>query len=483
MTGKTWNVHDKRTPYQGQVLRRIAMSQKVFSPFDESYVDEVPITKEDSAERALSLAYETYTDRSEWLPLYERIEILEKTYTILQNEKESLIKTAILEGGKPYKDSVVEMDRALQGIKIAISAIGQLKGEEINMGLTPASMQHIAYTYREPVGPVFAISAFNHPLNLIIHQVIPAIITGCPILIKPATKTPLSCFNIVNALYEAGLPRQWCQALVCDHAVTEKIAADPRIRFLSFIGSAKLGWHLRAKLAPGAHCTLEHGGAAPVIVEADADLEKAIPLLVKSSFYHAGQVCVSTQRIFVHESILSTFCQKLLDQTRQLSTGDPLDPSTDVGPLINPSEVNRIEEWVLNAIAQGTEVLCGAKKLSLTCYSPTILLNPPPTALVSREEIFGPVVCVYSYSDRAKALSMANNTAFAFQAAVFTQNINVARECVEKLEATTVMINDHTAFRVDWMPFGGRKHSGLGVGGIPYTMKDMTFEKLWVLKI
>ncbi len=458
------------------------MSQKVFSPFDETYIDEVPITKEAFAEKALLLAYETFKDRTEWLPLYERIAILEKTYTILQNKKESLIKTAILEGGKPWVDSVVEMDRALQGIKIALSAVSHLTGEEIPMGLTKSSANRIAYTYREPVGLVFAISAFNHPLNLIIHQVIPAVITGCPILVKPASKTPLSCFNIVNALYEAGLPRQWCQPLVCDHAVTEKIATDPRISFLSFIGSAKLGWHLRAKLAPGAHAALEHGGAAPAIVEPDANLDQAIPLLTKGGFYHAGQVCVSTQRIFVHESILSEFCQKLLAQTQQLITGDPLDPATDVGPLISPSEVNRVEEWVLEAIAQGAQVLCGAKKLSLTCYAPTILLNPPLNALVSREEIFGPVVCIYSYSDREQAITLANNTPFAFQAAVFTQNLNVAQELVRKLQATTVMINDHTAFRADWMPFGGRKYSGLGVGGIPYTMRDMTFEKLWIAK-
>lgn len=458
------------------------MSQKVYSPFDESYIDEVPITKEDSAEKTLSLAYETFKDRSEWLPLYERIEILEKTHAILQTEKESLIKTAILEGGKPWIDSVVEMDRALQGIKIAISAVNQLNGEEIPMGLTPSSSHRIAYTHREPTGPVFAISAFNHPLNLIIHQIIPAIITGCPVLIKPATKTPLSCFSVVNALYEAGLPRQWCQALVCDHATTEKIAADSRINFLSFIGSAKLGWHLRAKLAPGVHCALEHGGVAPVIVEPDANLEKAIPLLVKGGFYHAGQVCVSTQRIFVHESILGVFCEKFAEQTQKLIVGDPLNHVTDVGPLISPSEVNRVEEWVLQAISQGAEVLCGAKKLSLTCYAPTILLNPPLTTLVSREEIFGPVVCVYGYKDREQAISAANNVPFAFQAAVFTQNINIAHEFVSRLEATTVMVNDHTAFRADWMPFGGRKHSGLGVGGIPYTMRDMTFEKLWAVK-
>lgn len=459
------------------------MTQKVYSPFDESFIDEVPTTSPDTAEKAVALAYETFKDRSEWLKPHKRIEILESTHAILLREKESLIKTAVLEGGKPWVDSSIEMERALQGIQVAIESIYHLTGKQIPMELTTATDRRLAYTYREPVGPVFAISAFNHPLNLIIHQVIPAVATGCPVIIKPASKTPISCFNIVNALYEAGLPRQFCQPMVCDHATTEKIASDSRISFLSFIGSALLGWHLRSKLAPGTQCALEHGGTAAVLVEPDANLEQAIPLLVKGGFYHAGQVCVSVQRIFVHESILETFCQKIVEKTTALSTGDPLSPTTDVGPLISPREVNRVEEWVLEAISHGSQVLCGAKKLSFTCYAPTILLNPTENALVSHEEIFGPVVCIYSYHDRQKAIQMANQNPFSFQAAIFTQNLEVAYEAVQQLEATAVMINDHTAFRADWMPFGGRKHSGLGVGGIPYTMKDMSYEKLWVLKL
>lgn len=458
------------------------MTLKIYSPYNETFVDEVPITPPESAEKALSLAYETFKNRSEWLPISTRLDILEKTHQILQTEKTSLIRTAVLEGGKPWADSSIEMDRALQGIQTAIGVLRALKGEQIPMELTSGTQNRLAYTYREPVGPVFAISAFNHPLNLIIHQVIPAIATGCPVLIKPANKTPISCFNIVNALYEAGLPRAFCQVLICDHTIAEKIASDPRISFLSFIGSANVGWHLRSKLAPGTHCTLEHGGAAPVIVEPDADLEKTVPLLVKGGFYHAGQVCVSVQRVFVHKNILDTFCEQMVKHTQALQTGDPLDPNTEVGPLISPREVNRVEEWILEAISKGAHVLCGAKKLSLTCYAPTLLLNPPADCLVSQEEIFGPVVCIYSYDDCDKAIQLANDVPFSFQSAVFTQNLNVAHEIVQKLEATTVMINDHSAFRADWMPFGGRKRSGLGVGGIPYSMKDMTFEKLWVLK-
>jgi acyl-CoA reductase-like NAD-dependent aldehyde dehydrogenase len=459
------------------------MTLAIYSPYNEALVDEVPFTPPESIEHAITLAYETFKNRSEWLPVAARLEILEKTHHLLQREKTALIRTAVLEGGKPWADSSIEMDRALQGIQTAIATLRSCKGEQIPMELTSGTQNRLAYTYREPVGVVFAISAFNHPLNLIIHQVIPAIATGCPVLIKPAQKTPISCFNIVNTLYEAGLPRAFCQVLICNHSIAEKIASDPRISFLSFIGSANVGWHLRSKLAPGTHCVLEHGGAAPVIVEPDANLEKTIPLLVKGGFYHAGQVCVSVQRVFVHKTIIEIFCEQMVKHTQTLQVGDPLDPHTEVGPLINPGEVNRVEEWVLEAISKGTHVLCGAKKLSLTCYAPTLLLNPPSHCLVSQKEIFGPVVCIYSYEDRETAIQLANEVPFSFQSAVFTQDINVAYEIVQKLEATTVMINDHSAFRADWMPFGGRKHSGLGVGGIPYTMRDMTFEKLWVLKV
>ena len=365
------------------------MALKIYSPFDETLIDEVELTSKETAEKFVALADATFKDRKKWLKPYERIEILSKTLGILRREKELLIKTAVLEGGKPWIDSEIEMERALQGIQIAVQTLQSSHGQEIPMGLTQSSADRIAYTYREPVGPVFAVSAFNHPLNLIVHQVIPAVATGCPVLVKPASKTPLSCFHIVNALYEAGLPTQWCHVLLSDHATTEKIVQDERIAFLSFIGSAKLGWHLRSKLAPGAHCTLEHGGAAPVIIAPDAEITASIPALIKGGFYHAGQVCVSVQRIFVHESIASSFCEQLVAKTTALVVGDPLNPKTEVGPLVSPAEVNRMEEWVLEAISAGAEVLCGAKKLSLSCYAPTILLIPLHTVVFLRKRFLG----------------------------------------------------------------------------------------------
>jgi acyl-CoA reductase-like NAD-dependent aldehyde dehydrogenase len=337
-------------------------------------------------------------------------------------------------------------------------------------------------THHEPIGVVAALSAFNHPLNLIVHQVGPAVATGCPVIVKPAEATPLSCMRFVAILHEAGLPEQWCQALVVnDLAVAEKLATDERVAFMTFIGSAKVGWMLRSKIAPGTRCALEHGGAAPVIFSKDADMEKAVPSLIKGGFYHAGQVCVSVQRIFAHKSVAKILAEQLADAAGQLKIGDPTLENTDIGPLIRPGEVDRVETWVQEAVNSGAELLAGGKRISDTCYECTVLYDPPIEAKVSTMEIFGPVICVYPFEDLNEAISRANALPFSFQASVFTKDIDTAMHCYKCLDAAAVMINEHTAFRVDWMPFAGLKQSGYNIGGIPYTMRDMQVEKMMVL--
>lgn len=455
---------------------------KVLSPFDHHFIAEVDLWDEARVEKALSAAYELFHQPKKALTIPERIAILEKTHQLVVARREEFAKRAAEEGGKPLVDSLVETDRAAQGIKIAIETLSHMTGQEIAMGLTPSSMHRMAYTFREPVGVVLAISAFNHPLNLVIHQVIPAIAVGCPVLIKPASSTPLSCLAFIELLYEAGLPKTFAQAIICPNAIAEKLVADPRISFLSFIGSGRVGWHLRSLLPPGVGCTLEHGGAAPVIVEADADMSDAVSLLTKGGFYHAGQVCISVQRIFAAEKIALQLAEQMAVAAQNLRVGDPVDPKTEVGPLITPTELKRVATWVDEAVAAGAKLLCGGKALSDTCYAPTILYNPPLNTKVCREEVFGPVICLNSYSDREKAIQNANALPFSFQAAVFTKNLDVALEMVKRLEANTVLVNDHTAFRVDWMPFAGRKQSGFGIGGIPYSMHDMTYEKMMVIR-
>jgi acyl-CoA reductase-like NAD-dependent aldehyde dehydrogenase len=461
---------------------KTSLMLKVFSPFDQSLLCEIPMDGKKEVEKALEKAYSLFQDRKKWIPSHQKIAILEKVGDLMKSKIEELTITAIKEGGKPYQDSKVEILRAINGVKIASEEIGRLTGHQIPMGLTQASVNRLAFTMREPIGVVVSISAFNHPLNLIVHQTVTAFAAGCPVIIKPASTTPMSCLAFVKILEEAGVPEGWIQPLILDNENSEALVTDSRVNYLSFIGSAKVGWYLKSKLSPGTRCALEHGGAAPVIVEPDADFKEMVTALVKGGFYHAGQVCVSVQRIFAHESIARKLAEEMAKSAKKLIVGDPLDPKTEVGPLILPKEVDRIEEWVNEATKQGAEILCGGKRISETCFEPTVVLNPSQEAKVSKEEIFGPIVCIYQYSDRDEAIKLANSLPYHFQAAVFTKNLDIAFDTVQKLNANAVMVNDHTAFRVDWMPFGGRDTSGEGMGGIPYSMKEMTREKLMVVK-
>jgi len=454
---------------------------KVLNPYDQSLIEELDRTSEDETLSILDESCNLYKDRSAWLPPYQRIEVFENAIELIKKRSPELAKTAALEGGKPVVDSKIEIDRAVNGIKVAIHEMYHFAGRGIPMNITLSSSNRMAYTIREPRGAVLAISAFNHPFNLIIHQVIPAIAAGCPVIVKPSSATPLSCRNLVNILYQAGLPEAWCRMILCENRVAEKIAGDKRIAFLTFIGSAKVGWRLRSLLPPGATCALEHGGSAPVIFDDTADPDKALPLLVKGGFYHAGQVCVSVQKIYVHENIVNEFSAKMTKMVQSLKVGDPMDETAEVGPLITPQEVDRIHEWVLQAKKKGAAILCGGTKLSQTCYAPTLILDPPDDAIISQKEIFGPVVAIYTYKNRDEAIKRANSPNFSFQAAVFTKNLDLAMDTVNRLNATTVMVNDHTAFRVDWMPFGGNKESGLGVGGIGPAMHEMSIEKLMII--
>lgn len=457
----------------------------VMNPLDQSLIKTLTLNSSAELETAMQTAHQLVSDRANWLPAHQRIEILERTIEIMSEQVEELTLLAASEGGKPYADSKVEVLRAINGVKLAIEHIPHIKGEQIPMGHTESSVNRLAFTQREPIGVVASVSAFNHPLNLIVHQTIPALAVGCPVLIKPAALTPLSCLRFVEILHQAGLPKGWCTALLTSREDSEKMVCDPRVNFFSFIGSAKVGWMLQSKLSPGTRSALEHGGAAPVIVDqsvfdsGSSSVDDMLNNLCKGGFYHAGQVCVSVQRVYVDKSHAKQFAEQLAQKASALKVGDQLDPTTEVGPLITPKEVVRVAEWVEQS---GGTVLCGGERLSETCYAPTVILDPDESANVSQLEIFGPVVCVYSYSDKDEAVNRANSLPFAFQASVFTKLLDDALDICNKLNATAVMVNDHTAFRVDWMPFGGRDASGIGMGGIQYSMHEMTREKMMVIK-
>lgn len=455
---------------------------EVHAPYDRSLIAEVETANIEHIEQALSVAYDLYRDKKQWLPLHKRIEILEKTAQLMLQQQDHLALEAATEGGKPLLDSKVEVARAIDGIHLCVETLKNHQGEVIPMNTTPSSAQRVAFTQKEPVGVVVAVSAFNHPLNLIVHQVAAAVAAGCPVIVKPAEDTPLSCFHFVEILWQAGLPTEWCQACLPETIeVSEQLVTDQRVGFFSFIGSARVGWMLRSKLAPGVRCALEHGGAAPVIVAADADIESAVPKLGKGGFYHAGQVCVSVQRIFAHKSIFESVVEKLSAYAQQQKIGDPRLEDTEVGPLIRPTELQRIDAWVSEAKAEGADCRVGGSALNDTCYQCTVLANPSLSSKVSNAEIFGPVICAYEYEDLEQALQQANALPFSFQASVFTNNLDTAMQVYKHIDASAVMLNDHTAFRVDGMPFAGLKQSGLGVGGIPHTIEDMQVNKMLVM--
>ena len=456
---------------------------EVVNPFDLKPIGTVPLAQWDDIDRYLDIAQQLYQNRTDWMPAHQRVDILQKTAVLMQGRFDELAYLIANEGGKPLVDARVEVTRAIDGVKLCIEEIPSLAGKQIPMDLSAAGAGRTAFTQREPIGPVVAVSAFNHPLNLIVHQVAPAVATGCPVLVKPADDTPLSCKAFVDILIESGLPEEWCRYVPCDIPTAEKLVTDPRVAFFTFIGSGKVGWMLRSKLAPGTRCALEHGGAAPVIIDDSADFETMIPSLVKGGFYHSGQVCVSVQRVFAPSGMADDIAELISDQAEKLIVGNAVNEDTDAGPLIRPREVDRVDEWVKQAKDTGAQIMTGGKKLGDTTYAPTVLLRPSQTAQVSRQEIFGPVICVYDYSDIDAAIAQANSLPFAFQASVYSKNLDVAMQAVQKLDATAVMVNDHTAFRVDWMPFAGRRQSGYGTGGIGYTMHDMTQDKMTVIKL
>ncbi|WP_313455909.1 aldehyde dehydrogenase family protein [Stenotrophomonas sp.] len=455
----------------------------VVQAFDRATIAEVPFDDAAALERKLSAAEKVFKNRDNWLPPHQRMAILRRLAALMEARRDHLAMQIAREGGKPLPDAIVETNRAIDGVHNAADELRNFSGREIPMGLSAAADNRWAFTTKEPIGIVAAISAFNHPLNLIVHQVAPAIAVGCPVIIKPASATPLSCLEFVAMAHEAGLPEPWAQTFLPDgNELAEALATDKRVAFLSFIGSAKVGWSLHAKLAHGARSALEHGGVAPAIVDRSADLGKIIEPIVKGGYYHAGQVCVSTQRIFVHDAIADDFTQALIARVEKLRTGDPTLKDTEVGPLIQIREADRVAEWIDEAVKGGAQLATGGKRLSETTLQPTVLLNPAADARVTTQEVFGPVVAVYRYSELDDAIARANALPTAFQASIFAQDIDIAMRAANRLDASAVMVNDPTAFRTDWMPFAGRRESGYGTGGIPYTMRDMSQEKMILLR-
>ena len=456
---------------------------EVKSPWDSNLIDSVKTQNAKEVEDIIDNASKVSKNKGIDFPPKDRIKVLKAFRKKINDNIDFLAKLATSEGGKPITDSIIEIKRGAEGVESCIEVLKSDCGSVIPMNINEASSNRIAFTQKEPIGLVLAISAFNHPFNLIIHQVIPAIAAGCSVIVKPAEDTPLSCKNIVRMLYEAGLPENRCYFVMPENLdLATKLVSDERIDFFSFIGSSKVGWFLRSKLSAGTRCSLEHGGMAPTFITDNSDIDLCVKSIARGGFYHAGQVCVSVQRIYLSKNVSEQFINKFKDEVKKLSIGDPMDKKTVVGPLIRNTEVNRVDQWVKESIQNGSELLLGGEILSNSLYDKTIILNPKKTDKVSQFEIFGPVVTINEYESIEEAIDHANSVNVSFQASIFTDQIKEILMFYEKINASSVFHNEHTAFRVDWMPFAGLKHSGHGIGGIKYSMHDMQIDKMLVLK-
>jgi acyl-CoA reductase-like NAD-dependent aldehyde dehydrogenase len=434
-------------------------------------------------ENKLFISSKLYRSYSSGLPKAKRIEVLEQLIKQMQSNQQELAELIASEGGKPLKDALVEVSRATFSVKQAIAYLLTNAPSATSLNNYSEETHYKMQTSSEPIGPVVAVSAFNHPLNLVTHQIISAFAAGCPCIIKPAVETPLSCLKLIEMLENANIPEGWVQAVITDDIqLAEQLVTDPRVAFFSFIGSAKVGWYLRSQLSPGTRCALEHGGVAPAFVDKTADINKAVESLVKGAFYHAGQVCVSTQRIYIERCIFDEFSKKFTDKVKQLKVGDALNADTDVGPLIREQEITRISKWILEAYQMGASVLTGGDRIEGQFFEPTVLTNVPENATINKFEVFGPVCNLIPYDNLPAVIDKINDESFSFHSAIFSNSIDNINFVYQKLQTGCLMINEHTAFRHDAMPFAGLKESGLGVGGMPHSIHHMQIEKMMITK-
>lgn len=452
----------------------------VFSPYSMDLIANVELSSQEDMAKALQNAIEA-KQKMNTMTAYEKAEILNKVAISVEDRIEEFAQLIALEGGKPMKDARMEAKRAVITLRTCAIEIQKLVGEQIRLDLNDNPNSYNSFSKYEPIGIVLAISAFNHPLNLIAHQLGASFAAGNCTIIKPTSQTPICCSKLVELFYEAGADKKAISVVNCKSSDIEYLVRSPQINYISFIGSVEIGWNIQRIAAKGTRIGLELGGIAVAVVDKDVDLTNAISSITKGGFYHAGQVCVSTQLVYLHKEIANSFKQNLLNEVQKLITGNPIDENTDLGPIINQSEKKRIVDLVENAIECGAEYLLKGE-INETTISPTILQNVPDNAKLMSNEVFGPVICLIEYTDLNEVIANVNAMDFAFQTSIFSNNINQCLAYANKVYSKAVLINESTAFRVDWMPFGGLKHSGLGIGGVLHSIKEMSYEKLVIMK-
>ena len=450
--------------------------RKVSLAYDGAVVAEVPETPVSEIPQILKRG-ESAARVMAQLSREERASILFRASQKMLEAKPDLARTIALESGKPIREARAEVDRAASTLWFSAEEAHRLAGEEVPMDAAAHGKGHVGYTMRQPLGMVAAITPFNFPLNLSMHKVGPAITAGNSILHKPASATPLSAMHAASILYSAGLPNDALQVLVGSGAeLGEALVAAEGIHLISFTGSAPVGRGLLAK-AGMKRVTLELGNNSAVLVLEDADLDQAVAACVSGAYANSGQTCISVQRVYVAQNLYTQFLDKFIDLARKLKIANPLEEDCDISSLIHEQEAQRVQAWIGEAVREGATLASGGGRNKAT-LQPTVLANVQPGSKLNREEAFGPVVGINSFQTLDEAIGMANDSRFGLQAGVFTQNLKAAWRCAREITAGGVMINDVSNYRVDQMPYGGWKESGLGKEGPRYAMEEMTALKL-----
>ncbi len=448
----------------------------VLNPYDNSLVDTVPYGTVDDIDKAIEIAQKGY-EINRNLPSHKRISILKKTADIMESRYEELAQTIATEGSKTISEARKEVGRAINTITISAEEARRINGETIPFDSAEGSENRVGYYYRFPIGIIGAITPFNDPLNLVAHKLGPAIAGGNSVILKPATVTPLSALKLAECFLAAGLPGEILSVITGHgHEIGDALASDERIRMVSFTGGVEAGEHV-AIMAGLKKIGMELGSNSPVIVLEDCDLEKAVESCVSGAFWAVGQNCIGVQRVYIQDSTYNDFKNMFVKKTKSYKVGYQLDEDTDMGPMITEKEAERVIEWVEDANGKGAKLLTGGTRKG-SVVQPTVFENMPSTAKLDCQEVFGPVVTLYSVNNLDEAIEKSNNVDYGLHGAIFTNNLNNAFHAIKNMDVGSVIVNDSTDYRVDLMPFGGVKNSGLGREGIKFALQEMTEPKV-----
>jgi len=453
---------------------------EVRSPYNGEVVGITYQATPDDLETAISAASRTF-EETRWLPTHRRAYILEKVIQAIKTHHEEIARLIAQEAGKPIKTARGEVSRAIITFTDALEESKRIRGEWLPLDLEASSEGRFALVRRFPLGPISAISPFNFPLNLVAHKVAPALACGNTIVLKPSPQAPLSALNLARIVHEADAPPGMLNAMLCSVEVAQMLITDDRLKLLTFTGSTAVGWALKQK-AGKKRVVLELGGNAGVAIHSDANLDYAAQRCVVGGFSYAGQSCISVQRIYVHRPVFEAFSERFLNLVKQLKVGDPLDETTDVGPMISQQAAERAESWIKEAVDSGAKLLIGGQRDG-ALLQPTVLTNTNPEMKVCHEEVFAPVVVLEPYNDLAQAIRQINDSSYGLQAGIFTLDVKAVFHSFESLEVGGVIVNDVPTYRADPMPYGGVKDSGLGREGVRYAVEEMTERKVLVFNL